>query len=163
MVARDHEHVRAGVDGAARELLEEVGRAAWRAVVVATDRALVGVDGRDDEIGIQLGRADGGVDLREVAGIHRVFVREAVGLAIGPAEEMPFAGDVLAVRAVQANTGPLPVPRRVERGTCAVVLTCKALNPGRPGAVAAGGSDSLVGRNVEANDTTATRPCGLSK
>ena len=49
------------------------------------------------------------------------------------------------------------------RGTCAVVVTRRALSPGRPGAVAAGGSDSLVGRNVEANDTTATRPCGLSK
>src|SRR6185436_15062970 len=49
------------------------------------------------------------------------------------------------------------------RGTSAVSSTRSALKPGRPGAFDAGGSDSLVGRNVDAIETRAIRPCGLSK
>ena len=90
-----------------------------------------------------------------------MFVRESLRLAIGPPNKLPSAGALQCVPFKLHCT--FASASTVDRGTWAVVCTCRALRPGRPGAVLAGGNDSLVGRNVEANDTTAMRPGGLSK
>ena len=118
--------------------------------------------GDDHEIGIQLGRADGAVDLPRSSGSIVYSFDNRSAWRYGVPKSCPSVGTSSQWLAVQRA---LDLRGGVDggRGTCAVIVTCRALSPGRPGASRPGGSDSLVGRNVDANDTSAIRPFGLSK
>jgi hypothetical protein len=137
-------------------------RSARRLVVVAARRALVRVDRDDDEIRVLLCRADAAMDLREVLGVHDVVIGQALGLPIARAEESSLGRNLSARLAVQRTLQP---GERLERvgGTLTTCVRCNALSPDRPGVAPKGGSDSLVGRNVDAIETSATRPALLSK